>query len=351
MLRLKEVAGARGFEPAYVSSAGTQDEAGFVRRLYEAVGELTVWKSVWQRLAEGPVGQLLREVQKIEIGNFSVELDRSHDSQWALLGEKLARALDQHEGRCLLLVDELPVFVLSLLRQDPSGERARRFLTWFRELRQRSDARGSLRWLLAGSIGLDTVAARLNLGDTINDLHIFHLGPFSHEVGDALLCELSRTHDLPLPEEVRSYILRRVGWTIPFYLQLVFSGLHDQRRGAQEATVEQVEQVFEDLLKPAKKAYFDYWRQRLEQELGKSDSDHALALLNTVAKDGDGVRSSSLSQCLVSRVRNAEQRREKLRYLVDVLESDGYIVEDEQRGRWRFCSPLLREYWVQRVLP
>lgn len=351
MLRLKAGAEARGFEPAYVSSADAQDEAGFVRRLYEAVGELTVWKSTWQRLADGPVGRLLRDIQKIDVGGFSVELDRSHDGQWALLGEKLARALDQQEGRCLLLIDEVPVFVLSLLRLDPSGERARRFLTWFRELRQRSDAQGSLRWLLAGSIGLDTVAARLNLGDTINDLHIFHLGPFTHEVGDALLRELSVAHALPLPEEVRSDILRRVGWTIPFYLQLVFSELRDQCHGTREATVEDVERVFEDLLKPAKKMYFDYWRQRLEQELGKSDSDLALALLGTIAVDPDGTTSSSLSQCLGKRVRNADQRREKLRYLIDVLQGDGYIVEDEATGRWRFCSPLLREYWVRRVLP
>lgn len=349
MLKLRADARARGFECAYLSSADALDEAAFVRRLYEAVGELAVWRGTWQRLAEGPVGQLFRDVQKIEVGGFSVELDQSHDGKWALMGEKLAKALDQQDGPCLLLVDEVPVFVLTLLRQDPSGERARQFLNWFRALRQRSELSGSLRWLLAGSIGLDTVAARLNLGDTINDLHIVHLGPFAREVADALLAELSRTHALGVPEAVRAYIIGRVGWTIPFYLQLVFSELRGRCNGA--VAVEDVERVFEDLLRPAKRAYFDYWRQRLDQELGKPDADHAVTLLNACAADPSGASRSSLSQCLAGQIRNTAQRKEKLRYLLDVLEGDGYLVEDGGTGRLRFCSPLLREYWAQRVSP
>jgi hypothetical protein len=41
--------------------------------------------------------------------------------------------------------------------------------------------------------------------------------------------------------------------------------------------------------------------------------------------------------------------RDKVRYLLDVLENDGYLVEEGKR--WRFRSPLLREYWLRRVAP
>jgi hypothetical protein len=348
MLKLEDDAAGRGYEAAYMSSAEATDEAAFVQRLYETVGELKAWQGIWQRLCDGPAGRMLKSIQKIEAGGFSVELGGAEREQWALLGEKLARAVEQQDGRCLLLIDELPVFVLSLLRQDPSGERARRFLTWFRGLRQRSAADGGLRWLLAGSIGLDTVAARLNLGDTINDLRIFHLGPFSREVADALLQELGATYGLPLSDEVRGHILQRVGWTIPFYLQLVFSELRGRCNGVCPA-ITHVGAVFDDLLRPAKKAYFDYWRQRLAEELGKPDAGYALVLLNAIAVDESGASRSSLSQVLGQHVRNSEQRKEKFRYLLDVLESDGYIVDSGER--FLFRSPLLREFWVRRVLP
>jgi uncharacterized protein len=38
-----------------------------------------------------------------------------------------------------------------------------------------------------------------------------------------------------------------------------------------------------------------------------------------------------------------------MRYLLDVLQNDGYLVEENKR--WRFRSPLLREYWFRRIAP
>lgn len=347
MLRLKEGAFANDFEASYVSGADADDEAHFVQKLFEAATVL----SVWQQLVDGSLGQILRRVQKVDVVGFALELQGADREQWPLIGERLARALDQQERRCLLLVDEVPIFVLRLLRLDPTGERARRFLTWFRGLRQRSGHNGRLRWLLAGSIGLDTVASRLNLGDTINDLRLFSLGPFSPEVADQLLDALGATHNLALSNEVRNRILFRIGWTIPYYLQLVFAELLEIcRRNAADATVERVDQAFENLFKPAKKAYFDYWRQRLPEELGQVDASHALLLLNAIAATEQGASRDTLTQVLTKQVRNTGERREKLRYLLDVLESDGYILQEEGSGRFLFRSPLLREFWVRRVL-
>ncbi|HYU32167.1 MAG TPA: hypothetical protein VEW48_08380 [Thermoanaerobaculia bacterium] len=352
MLRLREGAFANEFEATYLSGADAEDEAHFVQKLFEAVAALHVWRGAWQHLLESPAGQILRRIQKVEVSEFAVELQGAEREQWPLLGERLARALDQQEGRCLLLVDEVPVFVLRLLRLDPSGERARRFLTWFRGLRQRSGRAGGLRWLLAGSIGLDTVAGRLNLGDTINDLRLFSLGPFSPEVADQLLRALAATHGLPLSEEVRRHVLDRIGWNIPYYVQLVFAELLEICPGnASAATVAHVDQAFESLLKPARKAYFDYWRQRLVEELGRPDADHALTLLNTIAAAENGASSSTLRQVLAKQVRDTGERREKLRYLLDVLEGDGYVVPTGGGDRFLFRSPLLREFWIRRVLP
>lgn len=351
MLRLRDGAFAFEYEASYLSGADAEDEVAFVQKLFEAVAGLKVWSGVWQQLVDSPAGRILQRIQKVGVGDFAVELQGAEREQWPLLGERLARALDQQEGKCLLLVDEVPVFVLRLLRLDPTGERARRFLTWFRGLRQRSGHTGGLRWLLAGSIGLDTVAGRLNLGDTINDLRLFPLGPFPQLVADQLLRALSATHQLPLSEEVRGHVLDRIGWTIPYYVQLVFAELLEICQGNSDAIPAHVDQAFENLLKPAKKAYFDYWRQRLVEELGRPDADHALTLLNSIASDEHGASRSTLSQVIGKKVRDTGERKEKLRYLLDVLESDGYIVQGNGGDRFLFRSPLLREFWIRRVLP
>lgn len=346
MLQLKDEAPAKGFKVAYADVAKAPDEVAFVRELLKAVVEAKGGENVFRQLADGALGKRVRRIRKIG----PLELDSLTEDTWTEVGENLARVLDREKGRWLVMVDELPVFVLSLVKEDPEGRRARRFLTWFRSLRQRGDRHGSLRWLLAGSIGLDTVAARLNAGDTINDLHLFHLGAFSEETAELLLQSLAAAHEVPLPEEARRRMLTRVGWLIPFHLQLLFAQLRERCGDrAEPATPEAVNHAFEELLRPVHKGYFDYWRQRLHEELGQADGGFAVALLNAVAPDESGVSRSTLSQVLSEQVRDAHQRAEKLRYLLDVLEGDGYLVAEG--GRYRFQSPLLRAYWQRRVAP
>lgn len=349
MRRLEEVASDKGLEAAYFSVADTPDEPRFVEQLLAAVVGLDAGKQVFQTLRKSAAGKFLKRVKRVDVAGFGFELDPA-EVDWSSLGDALTRALDRQQGRWLLLVDEIPMFVLRLLREDPSAARARKFLEWFRALRQRSDQEGRVRWLLAGSIGLDAVTARLNLGDTINDLRIYHLGPFTRESSDGLLRELAETHDLSLSEAVRSHLIDRVGWLIPYHLQLLFSEVRALSRGGDvERTVKTVDEAYETLLSPSHKAYFDYWRQRLHEELGKPDAGFALALLTAAARDEKGATRTTLKQVLRSHVNDQIERDEKLRFLLDVLEGDGYLVEEGER--FTFRSPLVREFWLRRVIP
>ena len=354
MRQLRSTTAQRQIEAAYCTVEGATSEEDFVNKLFAAIADMPSAKKVLAQLTGGALGKFFKRIKKVEaLKLFSVELERFDalpENRWELLGNALFDALEKENGRRLLLVDELPIFILALLRLDPSGDRARHFLSWLREQRQRPGYNGWLRWLLAGSIGLDTVAARMRLGDTINDLALFRLGAFDPETADQLLRELATTYSLPLDEPTRERILARVGWLIPFYLQLVFREL--KTRAEETGTLPSpslVDSVFEELMSPAKRAYFDYWRQRLHDELGQPDAGLALDLLGAVAQDPAGTTKQTLSLLLVERIQESASHDEKLRYLLDVLQTDGYLVEAKQR--YRFRSPLLREYWLRRVIP
>ena len=268
MIRLRDTAKVHGLEAAYVSVAAEADEVGFVRKLYECVSDLDTAPSIVKQLRKGPVSQFFKRIKKVGLATFALELGEG--DPWEEIGRGLAQALDSHQGRRLILVDEVPVFVLQLLHKDPSGDRARRFLSWFRDLRQQPNRQGRLRWLLAGSIGLDTVASRLRLGDTINDLYLVRLGPFERATARRFLRELSNAYSFPIPDDVLEHLLNRIGWLIPYYLQLLFRELRAECAkldALPELIV--VDRVFDHLLSPSKKGYFDYWRQRLDEELGQ----------------------------------------------------------------------------------
>jgi hypothetical protein len=347
MRKLGETAEQHGFQATYTSAAGVESELAFVEKVYGAVARLDRGKRALRRITKGPLGRFVKRIRKVAVLGTSVEFDAEAEMHWARLGQGLTEALNELEGGWLLMVDELPVFVLSLLRKDAKGARARRFLTWFRQVRQTSDVDSRVRWLLAGSIGLDTVAARLNLGDTINDLHLVSLGAFPRAVADSFLAALGANYNLGLSAELRNEVVDRLGWPIPFYLQLVFSELRDVCDPGVEVTRAHLDQVFDGLASPAKKAYFDYWRQRLNEELGRPDSGRAIALLNAVALAGGGTSRVTLYQVLGEHITDPDEREERLRYLLDVLMGDGYLVESPDG--FHFRSALLKDFWRRRV--
>jgi hypothetical protein len=202
-----------------------------------------------------------------------------------------------------------------------------------------------VRWMLAGSIGLDTVTSRLNIADSINDLRIETLGAFEASTAHSFLKTLADTYRIDLDEQARDHILLRVGWLVPYYLQLIFNEVRDCKK----AVVADIDRAINTLLDPAHKNLFDYWRQRLRDELGRPDADYAAALLHHACRAPEGVRRTIFNQALASAIADPATREDKLRYLLDVLENDGYLVEAEKR--WQFRSPLLREYWSRRVAP
>ena len=293
----------------------------------------------------------LKRIKSISISLTSakVDFDASQPRQWREVGKELAETLQDLGGHWLIPVDELPIFVLTLLKQEDGLNRTHQFLDWFRSLRQ--EYYQSIHWVLAGSIGLDTVAARLNLGDTINDLSVFPLGAFEVPVAQRFLRTLADSYEMVLSDDVIDTMIQCIGWPVPYYLQLLFSALRDQCPISDidnhSFNISAVNNAFESLLTPAHKGYFDYWRQRLKEELEEPDSGYAVLLLNAACHDSAGVSRETLQQILSEVIQDSGEKQEKLGYLLDVLENDGYLIEADQR--YRFRLELLREYWLRRV--
>lgn len=168
---MKESAPHAGFTGVYLDVCDCADELRFVQRLYAAILEHHGSADrLWKGITESWLGKTVRRVKKAGAAGFSIEFE-GNDLKWDRMGEELAEALEGLEGRTLIQVDELPVFVLKLQNRsdDTDQSRMREFLYWLRRLRQEYP---QVRWMLAGSIGLDTVASRLNIADSINDLRI-----------------------------------------------------------------------------------------------------------------------------------------------------------------------------------
>ncbi|MCA9513852.1 MAG: hypothetical protein KC635_02815, partial [Myxococcales bacterium] len=173
LYRLADDAPQHELRAVYLTVAHAQREVEFVKALVDALGSHKDGEGAVKRVSKGPLKRLLRRTRRIDAGPLSFEFDTSApdaEQHWTTMAEELATAMERLGHAWLVLVDELPIFVMTLLRQDPTGLRARGFLNWFRDLRNPAGRAPRIRWVVAGSIGLDAVVARHNVGDTINDL-------------------------------------------------------------------------------------------------------------------------------------------------------------------------------------
>lgn len=345
MLRLCSTASEHSFKASIASFAPCENEMDCLRSIANAISkDAKLAKQFKKKFAKA-----LKNIKGVKLSFLGVgggiDLQAGTENDWREVGEALAGTLASLDGLWLICVDELPVFILKLLSRENGLDRTKSFLYWFRDLRQ--NYHKNVRWILAGSIGMDTIALRFDLTDTINDLDPYPLGAFSEETADHFLSHLAASYYFNINADVRHYMIQRVGWPVPYYLQLLFDKLERQNNKKNSANRIMVDEAFEELLEPAYKIHFDYWRQRLKEELGQPDSNYAMQLLNAVCREQTGASRSVLNQILQEYIQEPEKKKETLRYLLDVLENDGYLIINEDR--YHFRLEWLRQYWLRRI--
>lgn len=349
MHRLATVSkGQSGWHAIYLTIEDVHDEASFVRELVEQLKANPAAKPCHKALKSGPIKRFLAFLESIEsVKAGPVEVSRKTTTAVSDdLKRALREALKLLPGHWFFLIDEVPLFVVDLLQQDSTGTRARHFLQWFRSLRQRDvDAVMSIHWVLAGSIGLDTVAEEHGLTDTINDLKVVRLGAFREGDAKDFLRALGQRYGIALGDDVVAATCERAGWLIPYHLQVMFGELRELHGEVRRAlTVDDVTTCFSRAV--GNSAYFSTWYERLPKELGEQRAAQARLVLTATARDAGGATTETLSQGLAKSIVDGEARDRELRLLLRILVSDGYLREDS--GRWPFRSNLLRAWWLRR---
>ncbi len=252
-------------------------------------------------------------------------------------------------------MDELPILLFNIIRNDPQTgiQRVRRFLDWFRnDVRALPDAR-QVRWLVSGSVGLDTLVQQHGMADTINSMRHQTLESFPNETAVAMLSKLAVRYRITLTETGAQRIVDAVQWAQPYYLQAAFNHLRSLAAANVGADpVSLVEQAVDRLLQPGLDNDFHHWEQRLFQQLCAADAEHARVLLDLAAQDPAGARAENLLAALQERMLNArpDEARRAFINLRDILERDAYWRADQSSGakRYRFRLEPLRRWWLRR---
>lgn len=328
-----------------------EDEASFLECLYRAIQKSDVTIP-----ADHEVGALIKKFRSLLRGtsvkakDVSVTFGSDADVGWeqaaTSLGDLIPRLAIDRE--VLITLDELPIFLAKLLRTDDGTERVRRVLDWLRSVRQACGSK--VLWILCGSIGLDSFVENQGLEGTINELTGFPLDAFTPEDASGLLQKLAE-HDEEidtLSNEVIDDMINRVGWPIPYYLQLLFHELMTLPMNLRSDSFPSTTDVETAYQAATQADSLGHWASRLNDSLEPSAISRVKLLLSTLARNPAGLTTDDLMFALVAAATqtDADTLKDNLRQHLRLLEDEGYLIH--QDGSWAFRSFLLRDYWHRR---
>ena len=266
---------------------------------------------------------------------------------WRRHGERLIRECSTHDKPVLLVIDELPMFLKRLLREDDGERRVEVFLSWLRGAFQRLEG-GSPVLIVSGSIGLTPLVHRLGIPDRINHLDPFTLRPWSLETSVECFERLAESHGIPIDDGVANAVYEALGIGVPHHVQCFFARLGESAtvkiRG--RVTMDDVGEVYRELLGPSGQNDLGHYATRLEEGLDDETSYLiAMKILTEAATQGVFTANARRSlERLYSVVIDDSSRR--ITETLDVLVHDGYL--EAGRDGHRFPSRLLKDWWSAR---
>ena len=339
----------KGWIFLFADVEGAISEEDVVTKIAEAVHRYQplprrAWNIVGRRSAE-----LWRRVKQIRARDFAVEFRSVLDAgNWRHHGHQLVRRCASFDKPVVVAVDEVPIFLSRLLREEDGAARVDVFLSWLRAAFQQQAGTSAV-LVVSGSIGLAPLVQRLGISDRINHLDPFRLGPWDRETSVGCFEELAASGGFAVDEGVAEAVYDCLGIGIPQHVQSFFARLRDYalRHDRECITMEDVDAVYRtELLGPSGQNDLAHYEARLRDGVG-DETRYGIAMEILAEAAVQGVFTPEARHHLETRYSKLPSNapRQVIETL-DVLVHDGYLESDTEG--YRFASNLLRDWWRAR---
>lgn len=328
IMRFLEDNPKEGYLFLYITVEDSDDTEEYFRVLSEelinspVIGNLIKAKDK----AKSMFATFAENVKKVKIANFEIETQKKA-TKYSEEFEKLVKDLDTEGVKIVLMIDEFPVALEAIVKKN-GVDAGIHFLHLNRNIRQ--VANKNIVFIYTGSIGLPNVTRRINATATVNDLNVVEVPPLTKEEGETLVRTLFQTYKVHYDEAIVEYILERLNWLMPFFVQLVVQMLiDDYESDAKPLSKTDVNRVLDKASNHRNNIYFDSYYSRLDKTLPDEESAVAKQILSDIA---------------VNNAVSKEKIDKKYQNVLEILEYDGYINLSKD-GFYRFNSPILQMWW------
>lgn len=303
------------------------------------------WKKVLGK-ASGGIAKGLKKIESVKIGPLGLSIAQGQDA-WQRPAELFLDQLLSYGGPITFLLDEFPILVNAAAQSDRDGCEA--MLRWFREWRQRT-VDSEIRFLVTGSIGLESVVRKYGFADTVNDFDEVDLPPLSREEGIEFIQQLADGTGLPLDMECIEKMLGHIGNAWPYFLQIYLAELDDARTADSVIDSAFLDRIYlEKVVGGSRNKYLPHMWTRLDKAFSSEEAKMARAILHGVAKSSTGLNNDQLEEAAYAALPQSTPLNETtFSFVLNALKHDGYLFQEIQEPfRTGFFSNLLHDYWVK----
>ena len=218
--------------------------------------------------------------------------------------EDIANRNNENDEILTIILDEFPVMLWDWI-QDGKANEAMEFLDVLRKQRQTLEAKGKVRFVICGSIGLQVVLKHLKhkhnyMGEPFNETETFALEAMSNS--DALfLCECLYLSDFKVDNEENrmKYFQEIIHLTdgLPFYINKVFTVL--QQNFQSTLSEINVKNAFQELLTaPNHLKTFIHLYDRIKIYYLENEANIMLKLLSFIAKQEGEISEENITKSI-----------------------------------------------------
>jgi hypothetical protein len=324
-----------------INLEGITSELQFIKVFINGLQNMTWWKSVSSTVANS-VASILEQIDlSIGIGDYKASVS------WKANRKEVFKKLEnlfEHNKDTLIMIDELGVLLNTYEDDSEEGiKNAESLLSWFRNLRQKSNTK--IRWVFCSSIGIRNFTNRHKISYTINTLEPFKLKTFDKPSAKNLIEKLANSKKLNLPDAIIIRMLNKIDWYLPYFVQLLFKDIHYLSEVDNIPIDENIVDLAYNRL--VKNQYFDTWDERLENyyEL----ENRTRKILAYLCKSPMGESRKMLFDIIHKPSEPVEVTAKELGKILNMLSNDGYLFQGESK-KVLFRSPLLKDYWFNKFI-
>ncbi|WP_018343229.1 AAA family ATPase [Cytophaga aurantiaca] len=327
-----------GYCFVYVITESVYDENEFFKVLFEGLLKSDAIKQ-FSKLStkfKEAISSIIGRVKSIDV----IELREGEEPEYFELLKDLFENITDEHGRVVIMVDEFPQTIQNIF-QTLGKSSAENFILKNRELRHHKNVQEKINFIYTGSVSLIPMVEKVTALTSINDLRTVDVEPLNVVDAKLFLNDLLLEYKITISDKVIDYTLNKIGWLIPFHIQLIEQEIIDvHETTGEEITNDTIDKAFERVVHSRNKPQFEPYFSRLTKLFKDNEYDFVIEILMIVAEN-DSIEKAILYD------KGIKHGLGEIKQILDVLESDGYLFQVDKA--YRYTSPILQQWCKKHI--